>query len=342
MPTANLPTSAVLKEVEQAKIVAMTAGDPTFELFPIVEEDTDELQWEQKDNYRGMMAARGLNGEPPIVRRVGSKRWQAEIGYYGEQDLIDETELTKRRKLGTFADPETMERLISEKQDYLLARDITRMRYMVWTLLSTGTYTATNQLGQKVHSDAYTFQGLTASVGWATVATATPLQNFRDLKLKQRGYSTKFNAKAKAYMNAKYVNYLLMNANTSLAELANKRRDVGATINTLADLNAFFLANDLPQVVEYDETYETEAGVVTQFIPDNKVVVIGPRDTGAAVGDICQTRNANNPNMEAGSYSVIVDSANTSNPVPRKVSIHRGWNGGMRIYHPSSICIMTV
>src|SRR5262245_15426283 len=98
----NLPTSATLKEVEPAKLPLLTKDDPTFKLFPMTAEPTDTLEWEQRDNFTGVQAARGLNGQPARVRKVGAKRWQAEVGYYGDFEEIDEQELTRSRELGTF------------------------------------------------------------------------------------------------------------------------------------------------------------------------------------------------------------------------------------------------
>lgn len=339
------PTSAALKKVEPSKISLLTQDDPTFELFPIVEEDTDELHWEQMDAYTGLQNARGLDGEPGRVVNVGAKSYKAEVGYYGDFDVINETEFTKRRKLGTFGDTIDLTDLMGMKQDNLLAREVDRLRYMIWTLLATGTYSAFNKSGALVHGDSYTFQTASAAVPWATVATATPLADFRAVKLKSRGFSTYFDQRATAYMNQSYANFLLANANSNIAELGMKRLEVGQTVNSIDDLNKLLVAQDCPRIKVYDEGWSTEGTPNSHnlFIPDNKVVVIGPRKNGAPVGDVCRTRNANNENGKAGSHIVITDSlSGHMNPVPRKIRIDRGWNGGMRIYYPSSICILTV
>src|SRR5262245_5489731 len=112
MPTINLPTSAALKLAEQAKLPLLTRADPTFQLFPTTTEDTDELQWEQRDNFTGVQNARGLGGQPGRVRKVGAKRWKAEVGAYGDWEEIDETELTKSRKLGTFGEAATWDDMV--------------------------------------------------------------------------------------------------------------------------------------------------------------------------------------------------------------------------------------
>jgi hypothetical protein len=342
----TFPTSAALKLVEQAKLPLLTKDDPTFALFPTVSEDTDELQWEQMDTFTGIQAARGLNGEPGRVKNVGFKRMKAEVGYYGDFAEIDELEITKRRKLGTFGDTATINDLIMFRQDYLLAREIDRLRLMVWTLLQTGAYSAFSLTGALIHTDTYAFQSVTAAVPWSNLALATPLADMRALKLRARGFSTYYDSRATMYVNLKQCNYLLNNTNA--ADLYGKRVEAGSTLNSLSDLNKILAANDCPKIEVYDEGYFPEGttpGVdpQVQFLADGKAVVIGPRKSGAPVGDVCQVRNANNADGEPGSYTIVSDSlGNNVAPVPRKVRIDRGWNGGLRIYFPSSVAYMNV
>lgn len=343
MANLTYPTSAALKAVEQELIPTLTQDDATFSLMPIVSEDTDVLQWEQLDNFTGVMPGRGIGGQPGRIKNTAANRFQAEVGYYGAFATISEEEITKRRKLGTFGDAINMDDLVRMRQDQLLQQYIDRMRLMVWTLLSTGAYTATNSIGQLVHSDTYSFLTATAAVSWATVATATPLADFRALKLLQRGRSTYFDKRAKAYMNLTTAHYLLANSNSSIAEIGMKRLEMGMTVNSFEDFNRLLAAQDCPQIEIYDETYATEtSNTRVPFIPNNKVVVISPRKNGAPIGDICQTRNAQNPDLAPGTYTLVTDSLQTMNPVPRELRVDHGFNGGMRIYYPGSVCVLSV
>lgn len=338
MSVINQYTSASLKEIEQDKLPVLEENDALLKLFPTVSEDTDELHWEQEDNYVGVQNARGVNGQPGMVSPVGAKHWKAEVGYYGDGDEITEDQITRARKLGTFGETQTINGLLGKRQDRLLQREVDRKRLMVSTLLTTGAYTAFSPSGALIHTDTYAFQTAAAAVAWVNLATARPLFDFRELKKKARGRSVRFDKSATAYMNLTTVNYLL--GNTNAADLYGKRMDVGGTFNSLDDINKVFAANDLPQIEVYDETYFTDAAptVPVLFIPDNSVVVVGKRSNGSSIGDICQTRNANNTDCAPGSYTLVTDSLNsTMNPVPRRIRIDRGWNGGMRIYHPSAV-----
>jgi hypothetical protein len=337
----TFPTAAELKEIEKDKLAVLTMTDPIFTILPIVTEDVAELKWEQEDNFTGLQNVRGLNGQPGKVSRTGAKQFKCEVGFYGDFEEIDEEEITKRRVLGTFNQAVSIDDVVVKRQDKLLQREIDRMRKIGWDLISTGAFSSTNQAGNIIHTDAFPIQTQSGS-DWSVLASATPLADFRALKLKARGYSVRFDRTATAYMNSTTLNYMLNNTNAN--DLYGKRQDIGATFNTLADINKVMAAADLPQIVEYDETYFVEGSTSpTLFLANDKVTVVGKRTNNQAIGDFAQIRNANNPNAEPGPYTLVLDSLqNSMTAVPRIISVHRGWSGGTRLYFPSAIVAMSV
>lgn len=336
------PTAATLKAIEQAKLPLLTMDDPTFTLFPQVTEDTVDLLWEQEDNYVGLQNVRGLNGQPGKVKPVGYKRFKAEPGFYGDYSELQEKEVTERRKLGTFGEVIDLNDVIMKRHDQLLGRRIDRQRKLVWDLLQNGTFSVAHENGGIVHTDTYPLQTGSAS-DWSVLTTATPLADLRALKLLARGYSVRFDKTATMYMNQTTANYLVNNQNAN--DLFGKRQEVGATFNSIEDVNKILAANDLPLIEVYDETYFTDAAPTTPvtFIADDKVVIVGKRKGNAPVGDVCAIRNANNPDCEPGPYTKVVDSsASSMNPVPRTIGVHDGWNGGIRLYYPSACIRLSV
>src|SRR5262249_18359917 len=157
---------------------------------------------------------------------------------------------------------------------------------------------------------------------WATFATATPLMDFRNVKLYARGYSMTFGAGSKAYMNQGTTNVML--ANTNAQDLYGRRSQGLSTLNTLALVNELFTGEGLPNVVPYDEGYYDESGTFQLFIPNNKVVVVAKRANNAALGQFRLTRNANNPGAAPGAYTKIIDEGEFK--VPRTIQVHRGFN----------------
>ncbi len=332
------PTNSELQLVAAEKAPVLILADPIFNFVPIVDVDAHLLEWDQLDNYIGLQQVRGLNGQPGNVTAVGGTRFRATPGVYGEFMTIDELELTTRRQFGTFATPINITDLVMQRQDQLLNRRIDRIRYIIWTLLTTGTFSVSNNNGV-VHTDSYTLQTYNAST-WSTASTATPLADMRAVQLLSRGKGVSFGANAVAFMNR--VTFNRMIANTNSADLAG-RRTAGLSLSTvlsLADTNALFAGEDLPQIVIYDDGYLNDSGTFVPFIGDNVVVVIGQRAGGQVIADYAFTRNANNPDLAPGAYMKVVDRGETD--VPRTIEIHDGHNGGPRIYFPGSVVVVDV
>lgn len=339
MPAAfTYPTSADLQLIEQEFAPRLTRDRPIFELFPERTEDTFLLMWEAMDNYLGLMAARGLNGEPPRVKKTGGKRFVVTPGVYGEFLPIDEAELTTRRQWGDFSRPIDIGDLIVQAQDKLLQRDYDRREWMGWTMLSTGTFSVAGPTGAILHTDSYATQTFAATVPWATAATSTPLADFRAVQLLGRGFSVDFGRQARAYMNRSTMNALL--ANTNNADLYGRRTQGLGTLNTPEDIGKLFMGDDLPGLVPMDSGYRDETNTFNLFIPNNVVIVVGRRTSGVPIGDFVTVLNANNDDRQAGPYTKVIDKVDIQ--VPRTIEVHRGWTGCTRLLYPSAVVRMAV
>jgi hypothetical protein len=343
MSTFTYPTTAELMQINRELEPKLAANSPIFKHFPIREVDTDRLRWTQRDNYRGMQQVRGINGQPGVVSHVGEKTYAYEPGIYGEVYPIDEMEITRRAQIAQIsAKPMSIDDLVMEGNNALTHREVVLIEYIVWTLLTTGTFSIAKD-GNIIHTDTYPIQTASAAVDWDTHATATPLADFRAVQLLGRGHGVSFGAGAEAYMNRTTFNKMV--ANTNLDDLAGKIRNILQIGGATADLdliNKILLAADLPTINIYDEGYTSQAGAFTLFVPNDKVVVVGKRSTGEPLGEYRKTLNANKTPVSGGSYTHVIDSLNTGNPVPRRVDVHRGHNGGPVIFYPSGVVVMSV
>lgn len=327
-----------LTEIAQILIPRLVGDRPIFQEFPFDNVDASLVAWEIEDNYTGLQAARGLNGEPPKIKRAGLKRWEMTPGVYGEYSPLDEVELTKARQYGTFGTPMDISDRVMREARHLLERRLDRIESILWTLVSTGTFSVPGPNGTTIATDTYPVQTYTASTGWGTPATSTPLHDFRQVQLKHRGQSTSFYAQAKAYANLNTWNNALVNTNS--ADLYGRRVTGLATVNSPAQLGALLLEDNLPQPVIYDEGYLDDAGTFHSFIPDNTVVVLGKRFNAAPLGSFVYTRNANNPNAAPGPYMRVIDTADFK--IPRTIEVHDGFSGGPSIQYPGSVIVMNV
>jgi hypothetical protein len=339
MATLLYPTALQLELIEQNMLPRLTADDPINEILPVQTRDEYNLMWEQLDNYQGLLQARGMNAPPPQVKPVGVKQYSQAPGVYGEFSALDEMALTIRRQYGTFGSQIDVGDLVRERQDQLIDRDLKRRSKMGWDTLLTGAYTAADLKGAVVHSIQYTPRTYNAPVGWGTFATAAPLADFRAVALMGRGTSAAFDAGAKAYANMSTVNNLLSNTNN--ADLFGRRTQGLGTLNTLGLVNQLLVGENLPALVPYDQGYIDDTGTFQLFIPNNKVVVVGRRTSGAPVGNIRMVRNANNDTFAPGVYIRVFDKPIDSGG-PRTVEIHRGWTGGVVVYYVNSVVVMNV
>jgi hypothetical protein len=336
MPGFVYPNAITLQTINQELAPTLEGNRAIFDFMKTRDVDSPFVAWEQKNNYIGLQQVRGINGAPSRVKAVGGSRFVMEPGYYGEYLLIDERELTQRRAWGSFATSIDITDLVREKQDQLLQRRYDRIEWMGWTLATTGTFSVSD--GSSVlHTDSYTTQTYSAGVPWATVATATPLADFRAIQLKGRGYSLDFGARAKAYVNRTTLNAML--SNTNAADLAGRRGAGLSGINSLAQANELLAMDDLPTLVPYDRGYIDDNNAFQLFIPNNKMVVVGARTDNDPVMEYLFTRNVNNPNMEPGPYMRVIDD---DDDIPRTVQVHDGHNGGIALYHPAAFVVATI
>ena len=344
MPTTtSYPTSGEFRELERNLVAEMSMADPIFRHFPIRDRNTWMVTWRQKDDFTGTQQPRGINGEPPRVVPLGENFFTSQPGVYGEYMPIDERSLTMRADLpmGGVGLPMPTRDMIAEVQEQLLHRRMTRIKNTCWELIVQGYFVVRDIKNAVIHTDAYTQLQYTASVGWATPATSTPLADFRAAALLGRGSSVNFGGGSVAYANQVTVNRMM--TNTNAADLGGKRVGGGNTVTSLNGWNTILQGEGLPTVQVYDEGYFTEAGVFTFRFPDNVVILVGTRPgNGQKVGEYSMVINANNPNRAPGPYTIVADSADGPHPVPREIHVHDGHNGGPALEYPGQILRMNV
>lgn len=339
MATLLYPISVELTRIEQQKLPVLTLNDPLFtDIFPIRSKDVHLVEWEQEDNYVGLMEVRGLDGAPSRVKAVGMNRYQAEPGVYGEYMIISEKEITTRAGHGAARGiPVDVSDLVMMRSEQLMTRQLQRMRQIGWDLVTTGRFSSTNAAGAVIHTDSYRQRRLQSTVAWSTPGTSTPIADFKAAQLLARGTSSSFGATARAYMNRTTANWML--ANTNAADLGGKRTNGLANILSISDYNRLAAGDDLPEIVIYDEGYHTDAGVHTLFLADGIVQIVGRRQTGVPIGAWTMTRNAQNPNLAPGPYYQVTPNRIVGEPPLR---IDRGFNGAVELHFPGSLLTMVV
>lgn len=333
--TYAYPSNAELRRIAQVKLPMLTMMDPIFEHFPIRNVNSSVVMWEQEDDYLGLQQVRGINGEFSRVKKTGSKRFIMQPGIYGEYEMMDEQELTEKRAIGSFGNVMDVDEDIAKKQDKLLSREIDRIRYIAWTLATTGTFAVSLPTGGVAHTDTYPLQTYAGS-DWSAAASATPILDYRTAALKYRSKGVTFGKSAASYANQVTINRLF--GVTNAADIGGKLVVNGNSIVDLSQINQILLSNDLPRIIPYDDGYLDDTGTFVPFIADDKVVIVGKRVDNGTVGEYQMTRNANNDNMEPGPYDEVI----VSTDPPKTIKIYRGHNGGPAVFFPSAVIMMSV
>jgi hypothetical protein len=319
-----------LTEVGREKMHTLEQDDPIFGYFPIEEKDVSVISWEQEDADTGLQQIRGINGAPKVVKALDSKRYTIDPGVFGEFRLLDEKELTERRKLGTTDQLIDVDDLVAKEQDRLLGRENDRIRVILWLLVTKGQYNLSSTTGHLIYAAAFSFPAFTASVAWSDLANATPLADIRNLKLQGIDLVTDadFGSPAKLFLNQKKVSQML--ANTNENDLGGRFKGISAA-RGLARINEILVEEGLPTIVEHNGAYVDESGVKQRMIPDDAGVLFGARRE--KMGSYTMTRNATNPNAEPGPYDEVIENRRP----PKTIEVHRGHNGGAEVHFGKSI-----
>ncbi len=342
------PTNRELLTIGPDKVARMSADRLGFRLMPMRSVNVGIIQWQQRDNFRGLQQLRGLEGPPTHVKRVGNNFYSLNPGVFGEFGVITETELTMRAGSIVGDVPINVTDLVMEIQDQLIGRELDRIEQIIWTLLSTGTFSvstpaASGSAGTVAMKDTFAIQTATRNVDWDTAASATPLKDFRTVAALGLSRGVSFGAASLAIMNTVTLNKML--SVTTASDIGGRRTLGGGTINSVSETNRIFNGENLPAVTVYDEGYFDDSNVFQKYVPDDKVIFVGQRSSGEKIGEYLMTRNANNPGMTPGSYEYVKDYAsglNAEKRTPPSIEVHRGHSGGPAIYFPGSIVVLSV
>lgn len=337
----NIPSSAELQQIGADKVARVASARLSTKFMPRRRKKVAILAWQQKDNTRGLQQLRGSGGAPSYIKLPGSKRFLTEPGYYGEYYTIPEDELNKRA--GAVIGNATVDAkdLVMEAQDTLIQREADLIEYIWWAICMTGTINITGPNGA-VYSDTFQIQTHLGS-DWSNLATATPLADLRTIAAtKGVGRGLNFKSGATMVVNSVTAMYLLNNQNPN--DLGGKLVSNGSTINDMDGLSKLFVANGLPALVVYDEGYFDDSNNWNYYVATDKVAIIAKRVDGDTICQYTETINHHARNG-VGPYEFLKDyfkGVNAPVEVPGRIEVHRGHNGGVELYHPGALLVMSV
>lgn len=287
--------------------ITSEGADPLVDALPLGYSDTSFVRWDQYENPYGLLAQRGLDAAPPLVKMPGIRVNYATPGYFGAVTQLRESEMVVERQPGTVSEPLD----VPERLGILLLNfstmAVSRIRKMDSDLLLTGEFTVQNDAGQLVQSykiDNYrTFSPLNdgpTGPGWAAFPdTARPINDMIHWKaVLEKGTSSKFDKTCSQLCN----NFVLQDLFATKQIQLSYKNKFGATPVGLDNdgLNDIVMGYDLPKLVPYNYGYyptlaDAQAQDPTLFnyiIPEKSLIWIGKRPKGQKLGQFKLTRHA--------------------------------------------------
>lgn len=340
--TFSFPHAYEIERIERNLAPILTANSPVFDIMPIESAPTgaDMLLWDQEDDFTGMQQWRGLNNEPATVNRMGSKRYAAFPGVYGEKEVLREDELTRRKSIHSLSGasgPISLDDLVMQAHTQLLHRRLVRIETILWNLLISGSFSVSGPNGATVYQGSYTRQQITPATPWSTYATSTPLADMMAYRDLENGQDVTFSAAGGAYqlMNAVTARHIFKNANA--ADLGGKKVEGGNTLNGINATNNIFLEYDIPPIRVYNKGYKDASATFQKWIPDGKVLLVGKRLSGVRVGAYRYT--INQVSLNAATKPVVFTKIRTD-LTPEVVEVHDHHNGGPILQYPGALAVV--
>lgn len=341
MANYKFPRSASLIEViDRTFEPTLTEDDLIFRYIPIKTTDSSVVRFTQKDNFRGMMGARGMNGQAATIKAIGEKTFAYTPGRYSDVALIDEEILETKGKIAEqTGQAQSVEEEVMERSMQIKHREIVRMKYLAWQAIQ-GTITVRDEKGAVVFSDSYNVQTAASGTPWTTAATSTPVADLLAAKAAAEATNPGVSfGSGVIILSEKTFDSLLLNRNE--ADLWGHIK--GAGFNGpigIEGVNQLMRKMGLPTFEIYENTYNyyvKDDGNFAQFLANGKLVWLAARPRGTVVGKYLKTAHANLKG-KGGSYYMVKDK---SDDVPASIEVHGGHNGGATIEYPGSIIVFT-
>jgi hypothetical protein len=342
MPTnTELQGATILREVASHLLERDIAKSKLLKLFPLVKRDETTLVFERQQVRVGQQHARGNDGPTGPVPKRGIDQFSVPASKYGDHYMITEGELIEKRAMGDIAKFMSTDKQTAAGVADLEDRYIARLHTNIANMLMNGTYTAADATGREMVREIYAIPQYTPNTLFDELGTATPLTYIRNL-IPRLELGVSVNFRSGVILCSRPTANLILN-NSNAADMRGVRRDAGATINSIEDVNKLLAANDLPQIEVIDDGFYPGPVVsgrptnFTRFLTNGKMVLLGARDDNQPIGEYRLTRAAQN-NSQPGEWYTVED--NRQQNSKHHILLSMGHNGGPVPYYPEAIAVI--
>jgi Phage major capsid protein E len=320
-----------------------------MQLIPVENSFAQVIETEEIDHDDGMTAAHLLGTEPKIDARPASKKFRYEPLYFKETDVLNEADILRARKLGTFGTPISLTEEITKIAKRRAEKTMVRIEWSIWQMLGGRLQYTDNKV--KVDEQWTGVQSHSPIADWDELEDATPLD---DLDMA----GDKFDGTGASMEGA----IIVANRQTWRLMMKNQNdTDLKALDKTMWG-NFRFMFGEMAKIVQdkcgatlksYDKGYY-EGGAFKKYLPTGEIRIIGKRDFDEKVGkwwSVPSLHITDAAGNEQPGYFVLVEAngqestgsvaqiGNTKNP---KVEITGGIYGGPNLDYEDNVIKLKV
>lgn len=310
--------------------------------------DSEAITWRSLAGFNGKAPLIQLGGRTPLGKSEVMTEYATKPCYIKTLEIIDEPDFIRIAK---FDDPAQMQlaglQLFARKSRSAWLKVQTQKEYLRWKAVNNALTAYTDDVTSvKLSVDYGTPAAVNATVAWATVATAKPMTDIRNML---RSYAGSGVMEVDMVINQLNANYLFANE-----EFRDLVRQSGMIVELASNnLNGLFKSlcqvaggAKLRDIIVYDEGYLDSSGTFTRFIPDDRAFFLGSRQgpqPNAAVNQAEMLGEyANTPAMGEGGYTdirpgdyMLVEDNTRNKADVRNLVLACGNNGLPVFYQPS-------
>lgn len=305
------------------------------DIMPEVMHPYPSVEWEELAGIAGMTPAHSLNSPAPTLAHRGRVKRTELPFYFGEKQILEESDFLHIRALGTF-DRFAGRELVLKGQEQMLSRMVTRLEWARWQAMAGSLAISVNGV---IRTVTYATKSISnPSTLWSVVATANPIANLQAWALLFRGLGE---GPLECYFNAQIGAYLAQNAIV---------RDMieGNALGTMAGTDD--IATVLTKLVGGIKFIQYDGGAINAdgttydpFIGDTKIVLIKRPPMGQTLGGFYSTPSVKNGgpfNPKPGRFSWVKDETGMTD-CP-KYTYGGGQYGLPVLFFPGNVATVTV
>ena len=318
--------SAYFDEYKRNANVAPFLGEA---LFPKVFQDELDLKFlTGEEDVPTVLKPTAYDAEVPLRDRVGVDLIQGEMPFYREGFLIKEIDRRNIQKAAAAGDSiavAAMRHIYKDMQRLVDGANVAAER-MRWQLLAASNGHPTVAINANGVSMTYNYDpnnkyssgnyvALTGTSAWDQYSTADPVKNLDDARKAMAAKGVRITT---VVMNENTWADVMKNTALWSYALGTNASAGGVIYKSEALAKAVIKDNTGLDVVIYNKTFKSEAGVLTTYIPDD-VVSLLPE------GTVGETRYAKTP--EADKYLSAPDAGITVSRVDTGIFVsHKSWD----------------